>query len=206
MKWHGAWLDGVHRTCQDSSSFTWHQPCQRSKHTLQEGTGGMLSGPGGNWTFSGQVGFRCRQHAQRDPKADVERKLKKFVFQVCSTFRINLGLTRLLPLTNIYFQSKGQQMHSWQWHEGSAWWVSCVMPYLRLKSLLWISDLTTADTLHVRTGSWDSSVVRVPASWSKGCRLESWREQQENFLLQGQLSVLSLVLVSVPLLCYPSST
>ena len=34
----------------------------------------------------------------------------------------------------------------------------------KTKSLLWISDLTTADTIHVRTGSWDSSVVRVLAS------------------------------------------
>ena len=28
MKWHGAQLYGVHRTHQDGSSFTWHQPCQ----------------------------------------------------------------------------------------------------------------------------------------------------------------------------------
>ena len=33
MKWHGAWLYGVHRTCQDGSSFLWHQPCQRCKYT-----------------------------------------------------------------------------------------------------------------------------------------------------------------------------
>jgi len=29
MKWHGAWLYGVHRTRRDGSSFLWHQPCQR---------------------------------------------------------------------------------------------------------------------------------------------------------------------------------
>ena len=34
MKWHGAWLYGVHRTRWDGSSFTWHQPCQRCKYTL----------------------------------------------------------------------------------------------------------------------------------------------------------------------------
>ena len=28
MVWHDAWLYGVHRTCQDSSSFMWHQPCK----------------------------------------------------------------------------------------------------------------------------------------------------------------------------------
>ena len=33
MKWHGAWLHGVHRTCCLSSSFMWHQPCQRSTYT-----------------------------------------------------------------------------------------------------------------------------------------------------------------------------
>ena len=33
MKWHGAWLCGVHRMRQDGSSFMWHQPCQRCKYT-----------------------------------------------------------------------------------------------------------------------------------------------------------------------------
>ena len=36
MKWHGAWLYGVHRTCRDSSSFMWHQPCQQFKYTSSE--------------------------------------------------------------------------------------------------------------------------------------------------------------------------
>ena len=31
MKWHGAWLYGVHRTRRGGSSFTWHQPWQRCK-------------------------------------------------------------------------------------------------------------------------------------------------------------------------------
>ena len=33
MKWHGAWLYGVHRTRRDGSTFMWHQPCQRCKYT-----------------------------------------------------------------------------------------------------------------------------------------------------------------------------
>ena len=33
IKWHGAWLYGVHRTRRDGSSFMWHQPCQRCKYT-----------------------------------------------------------------------------------------------------------------------------------------------------------------------------
>ena len=33
MKWHSAWLYGEHRMCWGSSSFMWHQPCQRCKYT-----------------------------------------------------------------------------------------------------------------------------------------------------------------------------
>ena len=33
MKCHGAWLYGVHRTCWDSRSSMWHQPCQHRKYT-----------------------------------------------------------------------------------------------------------------------------------------------------------------------------
>ena len=33
MKWHGAWLYGVHRTRWDGNSFMRHQPCQRCKYT-----------------------------------------------------------------------------------------------------------------------------------------------------------------------------
>ena len=38
----------------------------------------------------------------------------------------------------------------------------------------------------------DSSVVRTPDLWLKGHRFKSLQEQRENFLLQGQLSVLTL--------------
>ena len=54
--------------------------------------------------------------------------------------------------------------------------------------------------------SGDSSVVRVPDLWWKGRRLKSLQERWENFLLRGQLSVLTLILLSVPPLCYCSST
>ena len=33
MKWHGAWLYGVHRMRRDGSRFLWHQPCQCCKYT-----------------------------------------------------------------------------------------------------------------------------------------------------------------------------
>ena len=55
-------------------------------------------------------------------------------------------------------------------------------------------------------GSGDSSVVRASDSWSKGPEFESRQERREKFLLQGQLSVLTLVSVSVPPLSYRSST
>ena len=55
-------------------------------------------------------------------------------------------------------------------------------------------------------GSGDSSVVRAPDSWSKGRGFESLLERRENFLLRGQLSVLTLISVSVPPPCYRSST
>ena len=51
----------------------------------------------------------------------------------------------------------------------------------------------------------DSSVVRVPDSWLKGRGFESLLERQDNFLLQGRLSVLTLISVSVPPPCYHSS-
>ena len=43
-----------------------------------------------------------------------------------------------------------------------------------------------------------SSVVRVPDLWSKGPGFKSL----QNFLLHGQLSVLTLILVSIPPPCY----
>ena len=56
------------------------------------------------------------------------------------------------------------------------------------------------------TESGDSSVVRAPGSWLKGRGFESLQERREDFLLQGQLSVLTLTSVSVLPLCYRSST
>ena len=55
-------------------------------------------------------------------------------------------------------------------------------------------------------GGGDSSVVRAPDSWLKGRGFESLQERRENFLLQGWLSVLTLISVSVPPSCYCSST
>ena len=59
---------------------------------------------------------------------------------------------------------------------------------------------------HAKVGGGDSSVVRAPDSWLKGRGFESLLERRENFLLHGQLSVLTLISVSVPPPCYHSST
>ena len=50
------------------------------------------------------------------------------------------------------------------------------------------------------------SVVRAPASGSKGRGFKSLQERREDFLVQGQLSVLTPISVSVPPPCYRSST
>ena len=47
-------------------------------------------------------------------------------------------------------------------------------------------------------GSGDGSVVRAPDSLSKGRGFESLQVRRGIFLLQGQLSVLALIFVSVP--------
>ena len=57
-----------------------------------------------------------------------------------------------------------------------------------------------------KVGGGDSSVVRAPDSWLKGRGFESLLERRENFLLQGWLSVLTVISVSVPPPCYHSST
>ena len=43
------------------------------------------------------------------------------------------------------------------------------------------------------SGSLDSLLVRAPDSWSKGCKFESRQKRRENFLLQSQLCVLTLI-------------
>ena len=47
--------------------------------------------------------------------------------------------------------------------------------------------------IHKLYGSWDSLLVRATDAWSKGCEFESWQERRENFLLQSQLCVLTLI-------------
>ena len=69
------------------------------------------------------------------------------------------------------------------------------------------ASLYSAGTQHEKPlGGGDSSVVRAPDSWFKGRGFESLQERRENFLLQGRLSVLTLVSVSVPSPYYRSST
>ena len=58
---------------------------------------------------------------------------------------------------------------------------------------------------HTHRGSTGySSVVRAPDSRLKGRRFESRQERRENYPLQGQFSVPTLISVSVPPPCYRS--
>ena len=53
-------------------------------------------------------------------------------------------------------------------------------------------------------GAWIAQwLSRATDSLSKYSRFKSWQEQRENFLLQGQLSALTLTSVYIPLLCCP---
>ena len=80
---------------------------------------------------------------------------------------------------------------------------SCLVIFDILEKGNAISNITY---LSMDTGHGDSSVVRAPDSWSKGRGFESLLERRDNFLLQGRLSVLTLISVSVPPPCYHSST
>ena len=70
----------------------------------------------------------------------------------------------------------------------------------------WFGLIKNKNVGSTPTGGGDSSVVRAPDSWLKGRGFESLLERRENFLLQGRLSVLTLISVSVPTPCYHSST
>ena len=84
----------------------------------------------------------------------------------------------------------------WMCNVCSSWWHCAADRMLKANHLNWYKCIV----LQSREigGSGDSSVVRAPDSWSKLRGFESWHELRENFLLQGQLSVLTLVSVSVP--------
>ena len=78
--------------------------------------------------------------------------------------------------------------------------------WVRVRVLFTLS-LLRLRILHDRhEGSGDSSVVRAPDSWSKGPGFEFSQERREDFLLQGQLFLLTRISVSVLPPCYCSST
>ena len=70
--------------------------------------------------------------------------------------------------------------------------------------LQWTSLVVDECTPLLVLGSGNSSVVKAPDSL-KGCRFESLQEQQENFILQGQLSVLTFYFSIRSTPCYRSS-
>ena len=79
------------------------------------------------------------------------------------------------------------------------WWCKASCPQMSV-------DILGTSCDQCLTGGGDSSVVRAPDSWLKGRGFESLLERRENFILQGRLSVLTLISVSVPPPCYHSST
>ena len=56
----------------------------------------------------------------------------------------------------------------------------------------------------LQQGNGDSSVVRAPDSWSKDLGFESPQERRKDFPFRGQLSMLTVIQVSVPPPCYCS--
>ena len=76
---------------------------------------------------------------------------------------------------------------------------ACAHTHTHTPTNTWQADI---QLLHTHHGGGDSSVVRAPDSWLKGRGFESLLERRENFLLQGRLSVLTLISVSVPPPCY----
>ena len=70
----------------------------------------------------------------------------------------------------------------------------------------WAGKLCCTQPSEYNHGERDSSVVRALDSWLKGCGFESLQEQWENVILQGWLSALTFISVSLPPPCYCSST
>ena len=65
-------------------------------------------------------------------------------------------------------------------------------------------SVTVSRKMKTTRGSWGGSVVTAPDTCSNGPGFESPQERRESFLLQGQLSVLTLISVTVPPPCYCS--
>ena len=135
---------------------------------------------------------RARAHGHIHTYEGVFRFLKIIIFK----------LLTLCPWVGLMF-----------WCKGCSKFPSSVASHAMISFVV----LFTAQMLfccHLRRGgggyvvdtSGNSSVVRAPDSWSKGRGFESLLEQRENSLLQGQLSVLTLISVYVPPKCYRSST
>ena len=104
--------------------------------------------------------------------------------------------------------------HEWDWSETKSL-CYCenrfgfrILTSLTKVTWLYITSLLVLMKKRLQSvlGGRDSSVVRAPDSWLKSRGLETLLGQRENFLLQGRLSVLTLISVSVPPPCYRSST
>ena len=130
------------------------------------------------------------------------------------SFEMDSVCRTLLRLAPSSWQPRPHSM--WLWRTSGPWCMSWA-PRSLFRSPVNMKPARSVCVLKL-TGRWqvgvckqvlnrngDGSVVNTPDSWLKGCGFESL-QQQENFLFQGWLSVLTLVLISVPPPCYRSST
>ena len=130
------------------------------------------------------------------PKGGILHLYVQLIIQFCSV----LWLLHIVTL----------QLKMLQWWVGNAKSLPCLgkaatCARVAQLDLLWLYCNAFCLGYLKDVTSRDSSVVRAPDLWLKGHGFESLQEQWENFLLQGYLSVLTLISGSVPPPCYHNS-
>ena len=140
-------------------------------------------------------------HKEQIPFKESNRPWNHFMFMTSVTWLWFLEWIFMTSVTWLWFQPMRMLASPVTW----IWFLEWIL----MTSVMWLysQPMRIADTISDMTmRGRDSSVVRAPNSWLKGRGFESPQERRENFLLQGRLSVLTLISVSVPPPCYRSST
>ena len=90
----------------------------------------------------------------------------------------------------------------------SVWWVYLAPENIPSATVLTLGNEVVLYCSYVYLGvAWIAQwIERRTQAWSRSRGFESWQERRENFLLRGQLSVLTLISVSVPPPCYRHCT
>ena len=115
MKWHGAWLHGVHGMRWDGSRFMWHQPCQCCKYTtsvnMQKCTikkeavhsyrlASKCNESAWEWRivlYRSNQQQGCTVAAERKPPFPENPELPEIIFFVCSSFVLIAEYIHVLP-------------------------------------------------------------------------------------------------------------